>query len=69
SEASAPGATDSAKVHTLGGDDKKPVFRRIFNGGVAGLVVADGDDADDIPEVLAAVRLPGSTRLDIWRLD
>jgi hypothetical protein len=69
SEASAPGATDSAKVHTLGGDDKKPVFRRTFNGGVAGLVVADGDDADDIAEVIAAVRLPGSTRVDVWRLD
>jgi hypothetical protein len=69
SEASAPGAPDSAKVHTLGGDDKKPMTRRMFNGGVAGLVVADGDDADDIPEVIAAVRLPRSTRVDSWRLD
>ncbi len=69
SEASAPYASDSAKVITLGGDEKKGIFRKTFMGGVAGLVVADGDDADDIPEVLAAVRLAGSTRVDLWRLD
>lgn len=69
SEASPPNSTDSAKVITLGGDDKKGVFQKGFQGGVAGLVVVDGDDADDIPEVLAAVRFPTSNRLDIWRLD
>jgi len=69
SEASAPYASDSAKVITLGGDEKKGIFKKSFMGGVAGLVVADGDDLDDVPEVLAAVRLAGSTRVDIWRLD
>jgi hypothetical protein len=69
SEASAPYASDSAKVITLGGDDKKGMFKKSFMGGVAGLVVADGDDADDIAEVIAAVRLAGSTRVDLWRLD
>ena len=69
SEASAPYASDSAKVITLGGDEKKGIFKKSFMGGVAGLVVADGDDPDDIPEVIAAVRLAGSTRVDLWRLD
>lgn len=69
SEASAPYASDSAKVITLGGDEKKGIFKKSFMGGVAGLVVADGDDADDIPEVIAAVRLASSTRVDLWRLD
>lgn len=69
SEASAPYASDSAKVITLGGDEKKGIFKKSFMGGVAGLVVADGDDADDIPEVIAAVRLANSTRVDLWRLD
>lgn len=69
SEASAPYASDAAKVITLGGDEKKGMFKKTFAGGVAGLVVADGDDADDVPEVIAAVRLAGSTRVDLWRLD
>lgn len=68
SEASAPYASDSAKVLVLGGDEKK-AFKKSFMGGVAGLVVADGDDADDIPEAIAAVRLANSTRVDLWRLD
>jgi len=68
SDASAPGAPDSVKVLTLGGNDKG-LFRRPFNGGVAGLVAIDGDDADDVAEVLAAVRFPGATRVDVWRLD
>jgi hypothetical protein len=69
SEASAPYATDAVKVITLGGDDRKGLYRRPFQGGVAGLVTVDGDDPDDIAEVIAAVRFPGSTRVDIWRLD
>jgi len=69
SEASAPNATDAVKVITLGGDERRGLFRRRFQGGVAGLVTVDGDDADDIAEVLAAVRFPSSTRVDVWRLD
>lgn len=68
-EANPPGLPDAAKVITLGGDDKRGIFRRPFAGGVAGLAVVDGDDPDDVPEVVAAVRLVGSTRVDIWRLD
>jgi hypothetical protein len=66
SGANPPGSPDAAKVLTLGGAEK---FKRMFNGGVAGLAFVDGDDADDIPEVIAAVRLPGATRIDLWRLD
>jgi hypothetical protein len=69
SEASAPGAADGAKVISLGGDEKKGLFRRSWSGGVAGLVVIDGDDPDDVPEVIAAVRFPGVSRVDVWRLD
>ncbi|CAN5907946.1 hypothetical protein BH11MYX3_BH11MYX3_37550 [soil metagenome] len=66
--AGAPGDPDAIKVITLGGDEKKGLFRRTFNGGVAGVAVGDGD-GDGVPEVLAAVRLAGATRVDLWRLD
>lgn len=46
----------------------KPLFKKPFNGGVAGVVVADGD-GDGVPEVIAVVRLAGATRVDVWRLD
>lgn len=68
SGAGAPGDPDAIKVVTLGGDEKKGLFRRTFNGGVAGIAVADGD-GDGVAEVLAAVRLSGATRVDLWRLD
>lgn len=66
--AGAPGDPDAVKVITLGGDEKKGLFRRQFNGGVAGISVLDGD-GDGAPEVMAAVRLVGATRIDLWRLD
>lgn len=66
--AGAPGDADAVKVITLGGDEKKGLFRRTFNGGVVGVVVADGD-GDGAAEVIAAVRLAGATRVDLWRLD
>ncbi len=66
--AGAPGDPDAIKVITLGGDEKKGLFRKTFNGGVAGVAVGDAD-GDGIPEVLAAVRLAGATRVDLWRLD
>lgn len=64
----APGDADAVKVITLGGDEKKGLFRRTFNGGVVGVVVADAD-GDGAAEVIAAVRLAGATRVDLWRLD
>jgi hypothetical protein len=68
SGAGAPGDPDSVKVFTLGGDEKRGLFRRQFTGGVVGITVVDGD-GDGTFEVVAAVRLVGATRLDLWRLD
>lgn len=66
--ANAPGDPDAVKVMTLGGDEKKGLFRKTFQGGVAGVAIVDGD-GDGITEVIAVVRLVGSPRVDIWRLD
>ncbi len=68
SEASAPGAPDSVKVISLGGDDKRGLFRFRRSGGFAGLVTVDADGSGE-PEVVAAVRFSGSTKLDLWRLN
>ena len=67
SGAGAPGDPDAVKVMTFGDDDKKPVFRKPFAGGVVGLVELDG-------MVIAAVRLVDATRgaatpVDLWRLN
>lgn len=65
--ASAPGDADDIRVVTLGGDEKKPTWKKAFMaGGVAGLAVGDFDGA---PVVIAAVRLIGSTRVDLWRMN
>jgi len=66
--AGAPGDPDAVKVMTLGGDEKKGLFRKTFTGGVAGVAVVDGD-GNGAPEVFAVVRLVGATRVDVWRLD
>ena len=66
--ANAPGDPDAVKVMTLGGDEKKGLFRKSFQGGVAGVAIVDGD-GDGVTEVIAVVRLVGSPRVDIWRLD
>ena len=66
--AGAPGDADAVKVVTFAADDKKPVFRKPFNGGVAGVVAVDLD-GDGALEVVVAVRLVGSTRIDLWRLN
>ncbi len=65
--ANAPGEPDELRVVTLGGDEKKPTWRKAFSaGGVAGLTVGEFDGA---PAVIAAVRLVGSTRIDLWRMN
>lgn len=68
SSASAPGDADAVRVIPLGTPGGKPMFKKAFQGGVAGIAVADGD-GDGVPEVLAVVRLAGATRADVWRLD
>lgn len=66
SDHSAPGEPDQVRVVTLGGDDKRGVFRRAFPTGVAGLATVDVD-GDGEPEVVALVRA-GWQRVDVWRL-
>jgi hypothetical protein len=68
SGAGAPGDPDAVKVIALGTDDKKGLFRYRFNGGVAGIAVIDSD-GDGAMEVIAAVRLVGATRVDLWRFN
>jgi hypothetical protein len=68
SSASAPGDADAIRVIALGAPASKPAFKKSFNGGVAGIAVADGD-GDGVAEVIAVVRLAGATRVDVWRLN
>jgi hypothetical protein len=68
SGAGAPGDPDAIKVIALGSEDKKGLFRHRFNGGVAGLAVIDSD-GDGAMELVAAVRLVGATRVDLWRFN
>ena len=63
----APGEPDEVRVVALGEDEKKPKWKKPFTaGGVAALAVGDFDNA---PTAIAAVRLIGSTRVDLWRLN
>lgn len=68
--AAAPGDPDLLQVVTLGDDDKKRAkLRKTFTaGGVAGVAVADLD-GNGVAEVLAAVRIVGATRVDVWRIE
>jgi hypothetical protein len=67
--AGAPGDPDLVKVVSLGGDAKRPRWKKLFTaGGVAGIAVGDLD-GDRVAEVIAAVRLVGATRVDLWRLE
>jgi hypothetical protein len=43
------------------------MFRRKFTGGVAAIAAADLDGDGDL-EVVAAVRLVGAARIDLWFL-
>jgi hypothetical protein len=64
--AGAPGDIDAVKVMTF--PDEKPVFRKAFTGGVVGIAAVD-DGPGGQSFVIAAVRLVGATRVDLWRLD
>lgn len=72
SAASAPGDADKVTVRSLPATGtklaKKAVFEKTFTGGVGGLVADDVDGDGDI-EVIAAVRLPGADRVDLWLLN
>jgi hypothetical protein len=68
--AGAPGDPDLIKVVSIGDDDKKHArLRRSFAaGGVAGVAVSDLA-GDGVADVVAAVRLVGATRIDLWRIE
>ncbi|MCE9576527.1 MAG: VCBS repeat-containing protein [Deltaproteobacteria bacterium] len=66
----APGDPDQVTVYPIpetGGTVGKPLFRRKFTGGVAAIAAADLD-GDGTVEVVAAVRLVGAARIDLWFL-
>jgi hypothetical protein len=65
--AGAPGDPDAVRVVTAA-DPRRTLFRRAFTGGVAAVALVDLD-GDGAAEVIAAVRLPGSPRVDLWRLN
>jgi hypothetical protein len=65
--ANAPGEPDDVRVVTLGDDERKTKLKKTFTaGGVAALAVGD---FDGVPAIIAAVRLVGSTRVDLWRMN
>ena len=68
--AGAPGDPDVLRVVSIGDDDKKQArLKKVFSaGGVAGIAVSDLD-GDSAHEVIAAVRLVGATRVDLWRIE
>ena len=65
--AGAPGDPDAVRVVPIS-DPRRTLFRRAFTGGVAAVALVDLD-GDGAAEVIAAVRLPGSPRVDLWRLN
>jgi hypothetical protein len=67
SDDAAPGDPDFVKVISAAAPLGKPLFKKTFQAGVAGIAAVDSD-GDGIGEVIAAVRLAGATRVDLWRL-
>lgn len=67
--AGAPGDPDELRVFTLGEDEHKAKWKKAFTAG--GIVaIASGDlDGKGAPALIAAVRLVGSTRVDLWRMN
>jgi hypothetical protein len=63
--AAAPGDGDKVTVLTWRAGRLRRAFDRTFSGGVVALAAADLEGRG-APAVLAAVRLPGSTRFDLW---
>jgi len=66
--AGAPGEPDELRVVSFGADEHKTKLRKSFGaGGVA--AIAAGDLERKGPVIVAAVRLSGSTRVDLWRMN
>lgn len=65
--AGAPGDPDAVRVIPVA-DPRRTLFRRAFAGGVAALTLMDLD-GNGAAEVVVAVRLVGSSRVDVWRLN
>ncbi|MGE0869353.1 MAG: hypothetical protein AB7P03_12360 [Kofleriaceae bacterium] len=68
SGAGAPGDPDNVKVFTAGRPEARSMFKQARAGGVVGIAFVDGAGAG-VAKVIVAVRLAGSTRIDLWRLD
>jgi hypothetical protein len=67
SDDAAPGDPDFVKVVSAAAPQGKPLFKKAFQAGVAAIAVIDSD-GDGVGEVVAAVRLAGATRVDLWRI-
>ncbi len=67
SDDAAPGDPDFVKVVSAAAPQGRPLFKKPFQAGVAGIAAVDSD-GDGVGEVIAAVRLAGATRVDLWRL-
>jgi VCBS repeat protein len=70
----APGDPDAVAVYTIApgatsaAGRNKRIFRKGFAGGVAGIAAGDVDGDGDL-DAVAAVRLVGSQRVDLWLLN
>jgi hypothetical protein len=65
----APGDPDYLEVRGAFSEERKPRFRKPFTAsGVAAIAVGDLD-GDGAPDVIAAVRLIGATKVDLWRMN
>lgn len=67
SDDAAPGDPDFVKVVSAAAPGR-PLYKKVFQSGVAAIAALDSD-GDGATEVVAAVRLAGAARVDLWRLN